>query len=237
MSYVPLTLGELPPYPLCGPPYEPASADNEHAQRNPSINSCGNDPHAQHDHRHDHREIVRSRIAAVRAITASRIQNACRTHPDEDDDPDQGANRYRNKQAGKNGCFRYPPRQQAGVKAAKPVARGLGRRVGHRLSRTAGGRARFTGAYCLDWWTRHRAVGAEHAAIARLRLQLRAAAGAFIEELAGIGRHGLHFCNGAMRTGDGRLKKHRISSWVRTDSPPWWSPMSVDSHRLWRRHR
>src|SRR5712672_1675914 len=44
VSYVRLShLREFPPCPLCGPPYEPAPADNEHAQRNPSINPCGND--------------------------------------------------------------------------------------------------------------------------------------------------------------------------------------------------
>jgi hypothetical protein len=165
-------------------------------------------------------------VAAVRTITASRIQNACRAHPNEHDNPDQCANRYRNKQAGKNSCFRHPPRQQDSVHTAKPVARGWGRRVGHRLLRTAGSRARFTGAYCLNWRTRCRAIGAENAAIARLRLQLRAAAGAFIEELTGIGRHYLRFRNGAVRTGDGRLKKHRISSWVRTDSRTRGTPAS-----------
>jgi hypothetical protein len=40
-----------------------------------------------------------------------------------------------------------------------------------------------------------------------------------------------------VRTGDGRLKKHRISPWARTDNPAWWSPTSVGSHRLWHRHR
>jgi hypothetical protein len=101
-----LTLGELPPCPLCGPPYEPAPADNEHAQRNPSINSCGNEPRAQHEHRYDHRKIIRAGIAAVRAIASSRVQYARHAHPNETDDPDRGANRYRDKQAHKNGCVR-----------------------------------------------------------------------------------------------------------------------------------
>jgi integrase len=64
----------------------------------------------------------------------------------------------------------YSPRQPAGVHAAKPVARGLDRRVGHRLLRTAGGSTRLANAHCLNWRTGHRAVGAEHAAIARLWL-------------------------------------------------------------------
>jgi hypothetical protein len=45
----------------------------------------------------------------ILAGTASRIQNACRTHAAEGDDPDQVANRYRNEQAERNGCFRHPP--------------------------------------------------------------------------------------------------------------------------------
>src|SRR6266851_2579119 len=165
-----LTLRELPPCPLCGPPYEPAPADNEHAQRNPSINPSGNDPHAQHEHRYDYRKIIRAGVAAVRAIAPPRVQYARRAHPDEGDDPDHGANRCRNKQAGKNGCFGHPPRQQASVHTPKPVARGWGRRVGHRLLRTAGGRTRFTGAYSLNRRAWHRAVGAEHTAVARLGL-------------------------------------------------------------------
>ena len=96
-----LTLRELPPCPLCGPPYEPAPADNKHAQRNPSINACGNDPHAQREDRYDHRKIIRTGIAAVRAVAPPRIQDARRAHPDEGDDPDHGAKGYRNKQTGK----------------------------------------------------------------------------------------------------------------------------------------
>ena len=92
-------------------------------------------------------------------------------------------------------------------------------------------------ALCLNWRTRHRAVGTENATIAGPGFQLCAAASAFIEELTGIGRHGLRFRNAAVRTGDGRLKKHWISSWVRMDNLPWWSPKSAGSHRLWRRHR
>ena len=84
------------PCPLCGPPYEPASADDEQGQEHPFINPRGNDP--QHERGDDHREIIRSRVAAVSAIAPPRIQNAGRTDPDEGDDPDHGANGCRNKQ-------------------------------------------------------------------------------------------------------------------------------------------
>src|SRR5258708_29709109 len=139
VSYVrPLSLRELAPGPFCGPPYEPAAADNEYAQRNPPINPRGDDPNAQHDHRYDHRKIIRAGVAAVRAIATPRVQYARCAHPDEGDDPDHGANRYRKKQTGKNNCFRHPPRQQASVNTAKPVKRSLSPRVDHGLSRTAG---------------------------------------------------------------------------------------------------
>src|SRR5882757_36491 len=42
VSVRPLSLGELAPCSFCGPPYEPAATDNEYAQRNPSIDPCGN---------------------------------------------------------------------------------------------------------------------------------------------------------------------------------------------------
>jgi hypothetical protein len=99
------------------------------------------------------------------------------------------------------------------------------------LLRAAGSGAALARALGLHRRARQRAVGTEHATIARLWLQFCAAAGAFIEELAGISRHGLRFRERAVRTDDGRLKKHRISSWARTDSPPWWWA-AVGSHRL-----
>src|SRR6266851_3915934 len=110
-----LTLRELPPCPLCGPPYEPAPADNDHAQTNPSKYADGDEPRTERHHGHDHGEIVRSGVAAMRAIAPPRVQYARHAHPDESDDPDHCANSYRNKQTGKNGCLRHPPRQQAGV--------------------------------------------------------------------------------------------------------------------------
>ena len=83
-----------------------------------------------------------------------------------------------------------------------------------------GAAAALADALGLNRRTRHRSVGTEHAAIAGLRLQLCTAAGAFIEKLTGIRRHGLLFRQGAVWTGDGRFQKHRISPWARTDSPP-----------------
>src|SRR5262249_13412763 len=55
---------------------------------------------------------------------------------------------------------------------------------------------------------RHRTVGAEHATIARLRPQAGAAAGAFVIESAGIGRHDLRFGHAAMRTSNDRFADH-----------------------------
>jgi hypothetical protein len=61
----------------------------------------------------------------------------------------------------------------------------------------------------LDWRTRHRSVGAEHAAIACERLQLLAASLADVEELAGVRWHLLNGSMAALRAGEGGLELHR----------------------------
>jgi hypothetical protein len=69
---------------------------------------------------------------AVRSITASRIQHTRRTHPAEGDDPAGSSQRCRHEQTGKD-CRKWnPPREQIGVFAAEPVARGVRRRVAYR---------------------------------------------------------------------------------------------------------
>jgi hypothetical protein len=78
------------------------------------------------------------------------------------------------------------------------------------LSTRTGGRATLARAFGLDRRARHRTIGTEYATIARLRL--RAAASAFVEEPTCIGRPGLRFRDGAVRTGDSRLKEHRITT-------------------------
>jgi hypothetical protein len=108
-------LRELSPCPLGSPPYKSASPEDDHAQTNPSKYADADEPRTKRHHGCDHGKIIRSGVAAVCAITLPRIQNARGAHPDEGDDPDHGASRYRNKQTGKSGCFRHPPRQQAGV--------------------------------------------------------------------------------------------------------------------------
>ncbi len=55
----------------------------------------------------------------------------------------------------------------------------------------------------LNWWTRHRAVGTKHAAIAWLRPELRAAAGALVQNLAGVGTHRFRLCGPTIRAGNG----------------------------------
>jgi hypothetical protein len=64
---------------------------------------------------------------------------------------------------------------------------------------------------CLNWRTRYRAVGTEHATIALFRPEHRATAGAFIKEATGIGRHGFRFCGHAVRAGDDGFKDHGMS--------------------------
>jgi len=68
-----LALRKPTPCPLCGPPYEPASPENEQAEGSPSVNSCGNDTRTQDQHGCDHRNIIGSGVAAVGAIAPPRI--------------------------------------------------------------------------------------------------------------------------------------------------------------------
>src|SRR5258707_15459719 len=77
--------------------------------------------------------------------------------------------------------------------------------------RTAVSRAPLTRALSLNRRTGHRAIGTEHTAIARFWPQLRAAAAAFVKELAGIGRHAFRFCRAAMRGSDEGFKDHGVS--------------------------
>lgn len=63
-------------------------------------------------------------------------------------------------------------------------------------------------AILLDRGAWHRAVGAEHAAVASERLKPRSAALAVVEELAGVGRHGLGSLVLALGTGQRRFKLH-----------------------------
>jgi hypothetical protein len=79
------------------------------------------------------------------------------------------------------------------------------------LSRATRGCARFAGTLGLFGRARRRTVGAEYAAIARLRPQPHPAAGALIEELTGIGRHGFRFCGGAVGAGDDGFQDHGVS--------------------------
>ena len=163
-------LRELSPSLLGSPPYKTASPEDDYAQTNPSKHADRDEPSTEGHHGHDHGEIVWSSVAAVRAITASRIQHARRTHPAKSDDPAGSSQRYRNEQTGKD-CGKWnPPRQQIGAFAAEPVARGVRRRVAHCRLGTARRGALLACALGLNRWARHRAVGTEHAAIARLRL-------------------------------------------------------------------
>jgi hypothetical protein len=79
---------------------------------------------------------------------------------------------------------------------------------------TARWRPRLARTLGLDWRTRHRAVRAKYAAIARLRPQPESAAGAFIEKPAGIRRHGFRLGDAAVRAGDDGFQDHDLSSAV-----------------------
>jgi hypothetical protein len=66
----------------------------------------------------------------------------------------------------------------------------------------------------LDWRTFNRTVRAKHAAIPRLRFEQYAAGLAFIEKLAGIGRHGFRFGLSAVWADDGRFKDDGVHSFT-----------------------
>jgi len=64
----------------------------------------------------------------------------------------------------------------------------------------------------LDWWTRHRSIRAEHAAITFLRAQPGSATGALVKELARIGRHRFGFGRTTCRA-DYRRFQHDLRQW------------------------
>src|SRR4029077_10668028 len=66
-----------------------------------------------------------------------------------------------------------------------------------------------TDTFRLDWRTGHRAIGAEHAAVARLRPQRHAASGALVENTAGVGGHGFGFGRATVRAGENGFENHR----------------------------
>ena len=87
----------------------------------------------------------------------------------------------------------------------------------------------------LNRRTGHRAIGAEHAAIAGQRLELLSATSADIKELAGIGRHWLGRLKPALRAGQNGFQLHclfRISSFDQADSRyhKYWSAIGPEGH-------
>ena len=71
----------------------------------------------------DHGEIVRPRVAAVRAATSPCVQDARHPHPEKRDDPNGCPTRNRSKQTGNDRGMRNPPCKQAGRRAPQPIAR------------------------------------------------------------------------------------------------------------------
>lgn len=95
-------------------------------------------------------------------------------------------------------------------------------------SPTAGRGRLVTLARRLNRRTRHRAVRAEHAAIALLRAQPCAATRAHIEKLAGICRHGFRSCRCAVWAGDDGFENHDASLKAGTQ---YRRPGGVSEHR------
>jgi hypothetical protein len=88
-------LREFARCPLGRPPNQFASADDDHCQRNPLVNARRNK--AKGKQRNDHREIVRSGVAAVRAPATLAVENARHAHPKQRYGPDDHAKRDINK--------------------------------------------------------------------------------------------------------------------------------------------
>jgi hypothetical protein len=89
---------------------------------------------------------------------------------------------------------------------------------------------------CLHRRTRQRAVRAKHAAISRLGFQPLATGLAVIEDLAGVGRHGLDCLMTATRTGERRFQLNciaislhgfAISRWTSDEFDPWSKKIAV----------
>ena len=78
-------------------------------------------------------------------------------------------------------------------------------------------------ALFLNWRTRHRAVRAEHAAVARLRSKQTVAVSTLVEKLARIGRHDLPYGDAALRAGQHGFEHHThrgdFTASIRVSSP------------------
>src|SRR5262249_19252199 len=79
------------------------------------------------------------------------------------------------------------------------------------LTPIAGIPVQLTRTLSLDRRAWYRTIGTEYAAIALLRPQRRAAAGAIVKEPTSVGRHGLRFGSAAMRARNDGFKDHYCS--------------------------
>ena len=82
-----------------------------------------------------------------------------------------------------------------------------------------GVRVEASSRFNLLWWARHVGVGAKHAAVSRLRVKPEAAAGADIEELAGVGRHRFDCSVATAGTSNRGFEDHSLSSSGPQDNP------------------
>src|SRR5262249_62046060 len=87
----------------------------------PSVKPERYDTDGECDHRHDHREIIRAGVAAVRPAAVARIEDAGGAHPGKRDAPNSRAPWDRKEEPDDNRAVRESPGQGSGTGVADPI--------------------------------------------------------------------------------------------------------------------